>query len=427
MTESTRTPRRNKTPLLVLTLIFAAIGIYWGVKHFGTWQYQESSENAYVNGHLVQISAQIPGRVSQILVDDNDTVQAGQVLAVLDDNNAVLTLEKARSQLIQAVRQNARLHSSVNAAQAQSAAQLADVKRAQVAVQKAEADWKRREALRGVDAVSAEEAAHAKNALDNARATLQAAQAAARSAKAQEQAQRDAVGNAVPLEQQPDVLAAASQFKEAWLAVRRTQIVAPVSGQVAKRSVQLGQQIGAGAPLMAIVPMTELWVDVNFKETQLANIKVGQSVDLVSDFYGDDVKFKGIVQGLSAGTGSAFSLLPAQNATGNWIKVVQRVPVRVLLDNRNWRRIRCVSACRCTRWWTRAKPVSRSMRPLRNATARRFRFRWKICRRPINWLPKLLPPTVNGTCRLLLARFKSSLHGLSTCFEGCLCHHNPNI
>ena len=123
MTESTRTPRRNKTPLLVLTLIFTAIGIYWGVKHFGTWQYQESSENAYVNGHLVQISAQIPGRVSQILVDDNDTVQAGQVLAVLDDNNAVLTLEKARSQLIQAVRQNARLHSSVNAAQAQSAAQ----------------------------------------------------------------------------------------------------------------------------------------------------------------------------------------------------------------------------------------------------------------------------------------------------------------
>ena len=168
MTEPTRTPRRNKTPLLVLTLIFAAIGIYWGVKHFGTWQYQESSENAYVNGHLVQISAQIPGRVSQILVDDN---------------NAVLALEKARSQLIQAVRQNARLHSSVNAEQAQSAAQLADVKRAQVAVQKAEADWKRREALRGVDAVSAEEAAHAKNALDNARATLQAAQAAARSAK----------------------------------------------------------------------------------------------------------------------------------------------------------------------------------------------------------------------------------------------------
>ncbi|GAA8966959.1 fatty acid resistance MFS efflux transporter adaptor subunit FarA [Helicobacter pylori] len=332
MTEPTRTPRRNKTPLLVLTLIFAAIGIYWGVKHFGTWQYQESSENAYVNGHLVQISAQIPGRVSQILVDDNDTVQAGQVLAVLDDNNAVLALEKARSQLIQAVRQNARLHSSVNAAQAQSAAQLADVKRAQVAVQKAEADWKRREALRGVDAVSAEEAAHAKNALDNARATLQAAQAAARSAKAQEQAQRDAVGNAVPLEQQPDVLAAASQFKEAWLAVRRTQIVAPVSGQVAKRSVQLGQQISAGAPLMAIVPMTDLWVDVNFKETQLVNIKVGQSVDLVSDFYGEDVKFKGVVQGLSAGTGSAFSLLPAQNATGNWIKVVQRVPVRVLLD-----------------------------------------------------------------------------------------------
>ena len=207
----------------------------------------------------------IPGRVSQILVDDNDTVQAGQVLAVLDDNNAVLALEKARSQLIQAVRQNARLHSSVNAAQAQSAAQLADVKRAQVAVQKAEADWKRREALRGVDAISAEEAAHAKN--DFGQRPRHIAGCTGRSAF------RQSAGTGATrrgrqrraLEQQPDVLAAASQFKEAWLAVRRTQIVAPVSGQVAKRSVQLGQQIGAGAPLMAIVPMTELWVDVNFK------------------------------------------------------------------------------------------------------------------------------------------------------------------
>ncbi len=127
-------------------------------------------------------------------------------------------------------------------------------------------------------------------------------------------------------------MAAASAFKEAWLAVQRTQVRAPVSGQVAKRNVQLGQQIGAGAPLMAIVPMNDLWVDVNFKETQLAKLKAGQEVELTSDFYGSDVKFKGTIQGLSAGTGSAFSLLPAQNATGNWIKVVQRVPVRVRVN-----------------------------------------------------------------------------------------------
>ncbi|MDK4536946.1 HlyD family efflux transporter periplasmic adaptor subunit, partial [Kingella kingae] len=177
-----------------------------------------------------------------------------------------------------------------------------------------------------------EELSHVKVALDNARATLQAAQAAVQAAKAQEQAQRDAVGKDIPLEQQPEVMAAASAFKEAWLAVQRTQVRAPVSGQVAKRNVQLGQQIGAGAPLMAIVPMNDLWVDVNFKETQLAKLKAGQEVELTSDFYGSDVKFKGTIQGLSAGTGSAFSLLPAQNATGNWIKVVQRVPVRVRLN-----------------------------------------------------------------------------------------------
>lgn len=332
MTNSKPSKQRNKKPLLAMTIIFAAIGAGWATFHFGSWQHLEESENAYVNGHTVQVSAQLHGRVSQILVDDTDTVQAGQVLLTLDNNDATLALEKAKSQLVLAVRQNARLNSGINAAQAQAAAQAAEVKRAQVAVQKAEADWKRRESLRGSDAVSAEELSHVKVALDNARATLQAAQAAVQAAKAQEQAQRDTVGNNIPLEQQPEVMAAASAFKEAWLVVQRTQVRAPVSGQVAKRNVQLGQQIGAGAPLMAIVPMNDLWVDVNFKETQLAKLKAGQEVELTSDFYGSDVKFKGTIQGLSAGTGSAFSLLPAQNATGNWIKVVQRVPVRVRLN-----------------------------------------------------------------------------------------------
>ena len=332
MTNSKPSKQRNKKPLLAMTIIFAAIGAGWATFHFGSWQHLEESENAYVNGHTVQVSAQLHGRVSQILVDDTDTVQAGQVLLTLDNNDATLALEKAKSQLVLAVRQNARLNSGINAAQAQAAAQAAEVKRAQVAVQKAEADWKRRESLRGSDAVSAEELSHVKVALDNARATLQAAQAAVQAAKAQEQAQRDAVGKDIPLEQQPEVMVAASAFKEAWLAVQRTQVRAPVSGQVAKRNVQLGQQIGAGAPLMAIVPMNDLWVDVNFKETQLAKLKAGQEVELTSDFYGSDVKFKGTIQGLSAGTGSAFSLLPAQNATGNWIKVVQRVPVRVRLN-----------------------------------------------------------------------------------------------
>lgn len=328
------TQQRNKKALLLMTLVFFAIGATWAALYFGTWAHQETSENAYVNGRVVQITAQVHGKVTRILVDDTDFVQAGQILLQLDDNDARLALEKAQSALVQAIRQNAKMHSGVNAAAAQAAAQVADVNRAQVALRNAEADWKRRELLRGSDAISVEELAHAKMALDNARAVFQAAKAAAMSAQAQEQVQRDALGKQVVLERQPEIMAAVSQFKEAWLALQRTKIRAPVAGQVARRSVQLGQQIGAGAPLMAIVPMDDLWVDVNFKETQLARLKVGQKVYLSSDVYGEDVPFTGIIQGMSAGTGSAFSLLPAQNATGNWIKVVQRVPVRVALDKR---------------------------------------------------------------------------------------------
>lgn len=324
--------QRNTKWLVLLTLIFVTIGAIWAILYYGKWAHLEESENAYVNGHIVQINAQIPGKVIRIAVEDTDTVQAGDLLLELDNNDAKLALEKAKSQLIQAVRQHSRLNSGVNAAIAATAAQQADVQRAQIALIKAQDDLKRRQALRGSDAIAPEELAHAQVAVENARATLNAARAAVTSARAQEQVQRDTLGKPAPLEEQPEVMAAASQLKEAWLALQRTQIRAPISGQIARRSVQLGQQIGAGAPLMAIVPMHDLWVDVNFKETQLSRLKIGQKVQLISDFYGEDITFNGTIKGLSAGTGSAFSLLPAQNATGNWIKVVQRVPVRVLID-----------------------------------------------------------------------------------------------
>ena len=324
--------QRNKKQLFGLTLVFIVIGVAWAAMYYGVWAHEEESENAYVNGHLVQVTAQVHGRVNQILVDDTDQVKAGDVLLTLDDNDAKLALEKAKSQLIQAVRQNARLHSGVDAAVAQTNAQQADVQRAQIALNKALSDLKRREGLGSGDAISAEELAHAKLAVDNARAVLNTAKATVEAAKAQEQVQRDILGKSVSLEEQPEIIAAASQLKEAWLALERTKIRAPIDGQIAKRAVQLGQQIGAGSPLMVVVPMNDLWVDVNFKETQLARLKVGQKVQLHSDFYGKDIKFVGTIKGFSAGTGSAFSLLPAQNATGNWIKVVQRVPVRVMLD-----------------------------------------------------------------------------------------------
>ncbi|WP_096109143.1 efflux RND transporter periplasmic adaptor subunit [Neisseria lactamica] len=174
-------------------------------------------------------------------------------------------------------------------------------------------------------AVSAEELAHA-------RAAVSQAQAAVKAALAEESSARAALGGQVALREQPEVQTAIGRLKDAWLNLQRTQIRAPADGQVAKRSVQVGQQVAAGAPLMAVVPLSDMWVDANFKETQLRHMKIGQPAELVSDLYGKQIVYRGRVAGFSAGTGSAFSLIPAQNATGNWIKVVQRVPVRIVLN-----------------------------------------------------------------------------------------------
>ncbi|MBH5926937.1 fatty acid resistance MFS efflux transporter adaptor subunit FarA, partial [Neisseria meningitidis] len=183
----------------------------------------------------------------------------------------------------------------------------------------------RRSALAESGAVSAEELAHA-------RAAVSQAQAAVKAALAEESSARAALGGDVSLREQPAVQTAIGRLKDAWLNFQRTQIRAPADGQVAKRSVQVGQQVAAGAPLMAVVPLSDVWVDANFKETQLRHMKIGQPAELVSDLYGKQIVYRGRVAGFSAGTGSAFSLIPAQNATGNWIKVVQRVPVRIVLN-----------------------------------------------------------------------------------------------
>lgn len=322
--------KRNKR-MLVLTVFFLLIGAAWAWVYFHRWQHIEETEDAYVNGHLVQITAQQHGTVLQILADDTQHVQAGQLLLVLDDSDAQIALAKARANLVRAVRTNTQQQSGVNAAAAQTAAQQADVKRAQVALAKARAELTRREKLQGTGAISTEELGTVRAQYQAAQAQFNAAQAASRAARAQEQVQRDALGKVNDVAQQPEVMAAAAQFKEAWLAVQRTKIYAPASGQIARRHVQLGQKIAAGTPLMAVVPLDNVWVDANFKETQISRLKMGQPVQLTSDLYGETVRFNGTIQGISAGTGSAFSVLPAQNATGNWIKVVQRVPVRILL------------------------------------------------------------------------------------------------
>lgn len=336
---------KGKRGLILLTLVFVVVAIILACLYFFKWRYFISTEDAYVNGNQVQITAQISGTVAQINVQDTDNVHPGDILVALDKADAQVALNKAKSDLHQAVRdfythqaQVSEAEASVQQAQdavGQSAAQL---RAAEVSLQTAKADLKRRVALRNTNAISAEALQHAKDSVASAEAQWRAAQAAYKTAQSNVQAAQaakqvalSALGKAADLRNQPDVQAGISEVQNAWLNLQRTDIRAPLAGQVAKRNVQLGQQISPGTPLMAVVPLQHLWVDANFKETQLRELKIGQEVDLVSDFYGDDVVFHGIIQGLSAGTGSAFSSLPAQNATGNWIKVIQRLPVRILL------------------------------------------------------------------------------------------------
>ena len=324
-TEALRTdfPYRRKRNLTLVTLLFIIIALGVTLAYFLFWQHEEATEDAYVAGHLVQITPQITGTVRKVMFDDTELVKKGDVLITLDDSDFQLAYDRAQNELIQAIRQNKQQTATNSQAKAQVLLRKADLARAQ-------ADLRRRELLSGTDAISGEELSHARAAVVQAQAALKAVEAAETSAQA-------AIGNNIPLRQQPAVQTAVSRIKDAWLNLQRTQIHAPIAGQVAKRNVQVGQRITQGVPLMAVVPLDNLWVDANFKESQLRKMRIGQSVEMVSDLYGSKVVYHGKVMGLSAGTGSAFSLLPAQNATGNWIKVVQRVPVRISLDPRELR------------------------------------------------------------------------------------------
>jgi membrane fusion protein (multidrug efflux system) len=314
----TKKPLRRKRNLTVLTLVFIAIALGFALMYFWVWQHQQSTDDAYVGGHVVQITPQIGGTVQSVAVDDTQAVKTNQLLVKLDDSDMQLAYERAQNDLINAIRQNQQQTAVSSQSRAQVTAQKAQLARLQ-------SDLKRRQSLAGTDAISAEEISHA-------RAAVVEAQAALNAAEAQEKAAQATLGQNIPLRQQPAVLSAVSRLKDAWLNLQRTQIHAPMDGQIAKRNVQVGQKVAPGTPMMAVVPLHNLWVDANFKESQLANMRVGQAATVYADIYGSKVKYQGKVVGLSAGTGAAFSLLPAQNATGNWIKVVQRVPVRIELD-----------------------------------------------------------------------------------------------
>ena len=296
-------------------LIGAAYGAYWALFLRNT----QSTDDAYVSGNVVQITPQIAGTVIRIAADDTQFVEAGDPLVELDPADSRIALEQAEAKLARTVREVRGLFATT--AQLKAAA---DMRSADVA--RATEDVNRRQRLASSGAVSGEELQHARDALTSAKAGLVAAQ--------QELAANQARTERTAVATHPDVLAAAAQVHDAYLDVARTQLPAPVSGYVAKRSVQLGQRVAPGAPLMAIVPLDQVWVDANFKEPQLASMRIGQPVTLKADLDGSNVRYHGTVAGFGAGTGSAFSLLPAQNATGNWIKIVQRVPVRIALDPR---------------------------------------------------------------------------------------------
>lgn len=319
-TPATNTPtpnNRRQRQMLIATGIFILLGALW----FAYWalvsRFYEETDDAYVQGNIVQIMPQTAGTVVAIYADDTDRIKAGQPLVKLDDTDAEVALDQAKAELAQTVRQVRAVFTGNDALRAQIELQ-------ETALARAQSDLKRRSGLDQSGAVSSEELHHSEVAVKSAQADLLGAREAL--------AGNVALTENTSIATHPEVLAAAARVRSAYLNLQRTSIPSPIDGFVSKRSVQLGQRIAQGKPLMAVIPLEQIWVDANFKESQLHHIRIGQPVTLTADMYGNDVEYKGHIVGLEAGTGSAFSLLPPQNATGNWIKVVQRLPVRIALD-----------------------------------------------------------------------------------------------
>ena len=307
--------RKKGLSIFILLLLLISIGsaAYWYffIKGF------EETEDAYVSGNQVMVSAQVAGNISKINVDNMDPVQAGDVLLELDDTNAKLSFEQAKSNLANAVRQVSQLNYTVK--QLKSAVRANEITLAQ-----AQGNLNRRVQLVKDGAIDKESFQHAKEAVELAKANLTTSQ---NQLEANQALLLDG-----PLSEQPQIQSAVSNLKQAWLNLERTKIRSPIKGYVARRNAQVGQAVSVGGALMAVVTTDQMWLDANFKETQLTHMRIGQPVEIHFDLYGKDKTFNGKVVGIEMGTGSAFSLLPTQNATGNWIKVVQRVPVRIQLD-----------------------------------------------------------------------------------------------
>jgi membrane fusion protein (multidrug efflux system) len=304
--------------LILIAAMFIVLGTLWGAYWVLVLAKREQTDDAYVNGNRVVISAQISGTVIAVLADDTQMVKAGQVLVRLDPVDAETNLSRTAGALAQTVRQ-------VRQEKATADQYDSVIETRKLELVRAEADLAKREPLLADRAIAPEELRHARESVALARAALTQAVRQATSSHA--------LVDGAQVADNPAVLQAKAAYRDAWITAERNAVVAPVTGYVAERSVQLGQHIQAGQALMTVIPLNSLWVDANFKEVQLRHLRIGQPAQVRSDLYGGSYIFHGHVEGMSAGTGAAFSLLPAQNASGNWIKVVQRVPVRIQIDD----------------------------------------------------------------------------------------------
>jgi membrane fusion protein (multidrug efflux system) len=306
----------SRRPLILLAL-GALVLVAWGVYYLLIGRYHVTTEDAYVNGNLARLTPQVSGIVIGIDTDETQFVRRGQVLVRLDPRDTDVALAQAKANLAQTVRDVAQLFT-------EELRDAAAVQTQEIQLSQANQDLERDQPLIAVHGVSQETVQHEQN-------TVHGAQAALRQAEATLASTRAAITGTTPASH-PRVLQAEANLRNAWLAAARTRVVAPVSGYVVRRAVQLGQQVTAATEMLAILPVESVWIDANFKENQLRGIRIGQPVSVSADMYGSHVHYHGRVLGLTAGTGSALAVLPAQNASGNWIKIVQRLPVRIGLD-----------------------------------------------------------------------------------------------
>lgn len=321
---SSEPPNKNRSrTILWVTLILIFIGVGWLCLWFFYFQYHQSTDDAYANGNMININATVPGSVAAFFADDTDLVNEGQLLVLLDRTNYQLEYDKQLAGLAASVLQVRQLYDTVKV-------NRANMENKRVKLEKARYDYDNRSQLVGSLAVSNEDFTHAKDDLTIAQQEL-------KQAEYQYQVSLDAAGN-TPQEQHPIIEQQKAMVREAFYKLKHCAIYAPATGYIAQREVDVGEWVAPNKALMAVIPADYVWVDANFKETQLIYMRVGQPAIVTFDLYGSDVKFEGKVLGIASGSGSVFSLIPPQNATGNWIKIVQRLPVRISLDPKKVKR-----------------------------------------------------------------------------------------